>query len=1485
MNRKISGKNIASIFMTLIMVLNIFPVGVFAADEVLKGKGSAENPYLIENADQLIAFRELVNDIDSSTACAKLTQDIDLDNKEWTPFSSKSGYATTAYAGTFDGDFHKISGLAINSTLSYQGLFGIINGAVIKNLTVEGDVASSNNYIGGIVGKIQQGTVENCGFSGSVTTTRNGGYAGGIAGYAGNGATQTAVIKGCVNNADVTGATKGTVGGIMGYAKYTDITDCYNTGSIKGASRAGGIAGQLQNNCTAKNCYNIGSAEGGSTAADICDFLYDSASLANCYYNTKSYGAGGGTLYSDCGKITTSEKLLENLGNAFAEDSKNINNGYPVLLWQVSSAVVEKDPHISISGKNKLYMTNSGQIPQTTLTVQYTDMDNTPEIVWSVKNNSDIIKLSAPENADSSNKIVVVTAHNPGKATVIAKTDDGLYSDEFEISVMPYITTVETDGITAVGKKVYAKVNTLGGKEYDYENYPELTFQWKYLTNEDYTNGNTGSGTYKTISGAVNRELEITEDLENCYLSFVILFNGECKTPSSPVKVLSAAQGILTEDKSVLDIDTDDIKNVKTISLPKNGKNGSEITWESSNETVINPETGIVTLPESGICEITLTAALSYNGLSDTKEFKIMVYSQQELDEEKNNKLLRVKAAAQALGEDYKLYPVFGTDTNVMDIIKADLNKQEYSDIDVSIKEIEEVYGGAGIANDGTITYFYADPNSISDIKNGSCNVTFNLALDDAVYDFTVPVIIYWDVEKVKEIMTEEILDKVSLNNETVENIILPKVIDDKKWTQISWTSSDEDVICVSDENQQTADRLFEPYVGVVKRGAENETVTLTATFTFMLTNDVTGKESPITLNKVFEVTVGALDKEQLKKIQNDLAEKLENGFSEAGIKDAVTGETLSLENGKYTAYNDIIFPTAKDFGIDGKYYPITISSSGTSIKEPDVSNAARVEIYRPAVGKPDAEAEVTVFISDKNTNVTVSKSISFVVPALTQEEIDSEKALMTNVKASYFDGIKGENTDADNIGKNLDPFTEVYEENGKLIWVRTNTEKVNHGIVPVLMKGWEELEAWRLFKSSNPAVISHENLLVTMQNNAKAVTISSALSSETLGKYGELYLSDPDAYADYADLADLYYQEVSQELIVRGNSTAATEKPDAVSETINVSFKLKSSSKTLLSVKYTGLDETTNVYDLFERVLSENGCTFKSKGSYVYSITFSDGSTLSEFDEGPYSGWMYRVNGEIPEVVMGACGLKDGDEAEVFFVSDYNTLFNPPESNGSSSSSSLGGNKNNNTEGQKTEQEQTQQENTTQETADEVKEYNDTAEHWAEEYIVGVTKLGLMNGIGDDEFAPDNTLTRAMFVTILYRLEKEPEAKTADFYDVEGGSWYEKSVAWAYSKGIVNGVSGNEFAPNASITREQIAAMIYRYAEYKGMVDENTDLSKTKYDDNDSISDWALKAVAFCNNADIMIGNDSNEFKPMDNATRAEAAKILMILYEMVIE
>ena len=151
-----------------------------------------------------------------------------------------------------------------------------------------------------------------------------------------------------------------------------------------------------------------------------------------------------------------------------------------------------------------------------------------------------------------------------------------------------------------------------------------------------------------------------------------------------------------------------------------------------------------------------------------------------------------------------------------------------------------------------------------------------------------------------------------------------------------------------------------------------------------------------------------------------------------------------------------------------------------------------------------------------------------------------------------------------------------------------------------------------------------------------------------------------------------------------------------------------------------------------------------------------------------------------------------------------------------------------------------------------------------------------LFSGISDDMFAPHNPLTRAMLVTVLWRAEGMPKTDfTVTFNDVDQGEYYAEALRWAASENIVEGISETEFAPDNNITREQIAAIMFRYAKLKGNVPEGEWAVSLDYSDISDISDWALDAVMFCKLKGIMMGDDKNAFNPQNNATRAETAAI----------
>lgn len=164
----------------------------------------------------------------------------------------------------------------------------------------------------------------------------------------------------------------------------------------------------------------------------------------------------------------------------------------------------------------------------------------------------------------------------------------------------------------------------------------------------------------------------------------------------------------------------------------------------------------------------------------------------------------------------------------------------------------------------------------------------------------------------------------------------------------------------------------------------------------------------------------------------------------------------------------------------------------------------------------------------------------------------------------------------------------------------------------------------------------------------------------------------------------------------------------------------------------------------------------------------------------------------------------------------------------------------------------------------------------WFYNDVKYVYEKGMMAGTAADVFAPNATTTRAMIVTILYRLEGSPAVTgTSAFVDVPAGQWYTDAVNWAAANQIVKGTSATTFAPNASITREQMAAILYRYAQYKGYdVTKKADLSG--YSDNGQVSAYAKDALAWANAAKLINGVTNTTLAPQGNATRAQASAIL---------
>ena len=363
------------------------PMTALAA-EVEYGSGTESDIYLISSANELYALSQTNSDWGKNF---KLTQDIDLstvcyEGKSWMPI----GNDTNKFTGTFDGDDHTISGLYIDSTEGWQGLFGYVENGTIKNLTVKGTV-SGKGYVGGIVGYFDVGTVEKCSFEGAVKGGSSSQPVGGIVGYNRGG-----TIKKCSNRGEVscwseyaggivgqnyglnakvidcentgtislidsTGKSStvggivginvssskiincrntGTigegnnliVGGIVGKNNGASVTQCYNTGIVTGKDYIGGVAGQNIAQATITECYNTGAVSGSQYIGGVAGQNDDGATIMSCYNTATVTGSSnvGGVAGQNYGG-TSKRPTLGTVKNCYNRGTVTGNNSGGVV--------------------------------------------------------------------------------------------------------------------------------------------------------------------------------------------------------------------------------------------------------------------------------------------------------------------------------------------------------------------------------------------------------------------------------------------------------------------------------------------------------------------------------------------------------------------------------------------------------------------------------------------------------------------------------------------------------------------------------------------------------------------------------------------------------------------------------------------------------------------------------------------------------------------------------------------------------------------------------------------------------------------------------------------------------------------------------------------------------------------------------------------------------------------------------------------------
>lgn len=607
-----------------------------------------------------------------------------------------------------------------------------------------------------------------------------------------------------------------------------------------------------------------------------------------------------------------------------------------------------------------------------------------------------------------------------------------------------------------------------------------------------------------------------------------------------------------------------------------------------------------------------------------------------------------LEAAVQKLNDKNALISVaYSADGgNVNDTLKAQLKQLGFDGIDVKTKAVSfgSTYEGAEVGispaddkTNGDVTFFYLDPNahngySIDQLRRAS--VTFELSRDGESVDYkpAKTVEIAWNEDKLQDLLdgAAEQLDIGYAAGDSAksvtQNLTLPYRAGANKKFSVEWASSDKDALSVSASS-------WSDYTGKVARKSSDREVTLTAKVS-VLSNV---SDVKVTGGATHAVTVKG-DPDKVASDKADLQKKVDAAFAYDNIKDFVSGETANKDG----LTGDLQMPFPKTIGVDGKYYSVVYSASTDDV----TFNGYKGTVYQPLPGESAANTKITLTVTDKsNKEVTASKTLDYVITPQDQTDLNNELALMDQAKAGYAAAILN-GQDASAVTSNMHAFQKAYlDAEGNLTWSydMDTSNAAGNGIVPVDLPGYDAMsgQEWRLFKTSNTAVVSAENLLVTQPEFNTKVIISSSLTSEKYARYAERY---PDN-ATYAKLAN---QAVSATITVLGTTGQVSPEVNVTCSVIGVDAA--GNQQAWASAQSYTVKRGTNAADVTLGLFKDAGLSADydpdtAYGFYLKSITSPfDKTQKLGYDQATGKYWQLYVNGVSSNAGASGTTLEEGD-------------------------------------------------------------------------------------------------------------------------------------------------------------------------------------------------------------------------------------------------
>ena len=660
------------------------------------------------------------------------------------------------------------------------------------------------------------------------------------------------------------------------------------------------------------------------------------------------------------------------------------------------------------------------------------------------------------------------------------------------------------------------------------------------------------------------------------------------------------------------------------------------------------------------------------DGSEDGEIFNLYAIWTEALSDEEKAAREKLDAAEAAVSGNY--FPKYGTDTNALTMINAKLAAAGITDVTATMKEaVYSSYNYVGIAADGTLQYKWNESGSTS-ASNGSVRPTivltygtytkestecfFSMGLDEAkaraalqklVNRISVPETVNGEttITSLPQYVLKAGVDESSVDYNKSDDIEL--------WATAVWNSGNTSCISISKDNS----KLFAPYKVTVTRPTKGITrVTLTLKITYNGREDLY-IEKAYTVNVMPEIVIREIDYQ--KVLEEALNTYLRDAQSDVALdRGAVDGDI------QFPTTRDIETITLRDYGkyFDGKFTPILITSSDENVVVSNGGyNTARASVYRPLPGSEDAKVTVTVSILDRPSGTgtatgTLAKvDLDLTVLAFTQDELDSAAAFMKLVCTEdvYWQGIKKANTARDNVTGDMWGFIEIVPDGDGYKFIRNMNDYNFAGVEADDFDGWELHESYRCFRSSVPTVVNHENLLVTQPEYDTKVKIDSVLSYTEYAKYYEKFQNDPA----YAQFAQFYKQPVSTVVTVKGKN-GANPSTHEMNVSVQVSGNTFEAAFADLSASYTCMnDEYKTAADAVTAVLEANGYSYSGSASYISGIVDKNGIALTAGDEnhGPWSGWMFTVNGTAPKLDSTTYArldqyiLKENDVVRLYYV------------------------------------------------------------------------------------------------------------------------------------------------------------------------------------------------------------------------------------------